>query len=289
MCASRHHIKALIVAAMAPACWAQNGAGLVVLHPSASGALTMSGQSHVQVPANAVYVNSSHSFALKTSGQCLIDTPHLYTCSPSSSNVASHCSGQTHFSACSYADPLCNVCFPTSAGMANYGNKSISSSQVVTLQPGRYGNISISGQAQVTFQPGVYLIEGDMSVTGQVHINGAGVALVFSVKSLSISGGAEVNLTPPASGNLAGIVMSQPPCNSSAMSLSGGSAMNIAGTIYLPGAEIKLSGQGTVEGEGPQIGDLVIVRTATMSGQGLIKIGRAEMVAIELPKLPLYD
>jgi hypothetical protein len=297
MPASRQHrnrqassLAALALAAGA-CCAGENpyGAGLVVLDTNGSGALTMSGQAHVQLPANAVYVNSNHQTALKTSGQCVIETPHLYTCAPQSSNVASHCTGQVTFSACAYADPLCNLSFPTTSGMTNHGNKSINSSQVVTLQPGRYGDISISGQAKVMFQPGVYVIQGDMSVSGQVEIGGAGVSLVFSSKSLSISGGASIEFTPPSSGNLAGVVFAQPSSNSTPMSLSGGSEMNIGGTIYVPGAEIKLSGQGTVSGEGPQVGDLVVCKTATLSGQGLIKIGQPNMAPIELPKMPLYD
>ena len=274
------------------ACWATDnpyGAGLVVLNTSSSGALTMVGQAHVKLPSNAVYVNSNHPAALKTSGQCIIETPHLYTCAPQSSNVVGICMGQVTFSACSYADPLSNLCMPTCAGMANYGNLSFNSNQVVSLSPGRYGDISISGHAKVTFQPGVYYIEGAMSVSGQVEVSGSGVSLMFANKSLSIAGGASIEFSPPSSGSLAGVVFSQPASNSSTMTLVGGSEMNIGGTIYVPSAEVNLTGQGTVSGEGPQIGDLVVCSTAVLSGQGLIKIGHPHMPAIELPKMPLFD
>jgi hypothetical protein len=107
--------------------------------------------------------------------------------------------------------------------------------------------------------------------------------------SLSISGSSAFTLTPTTSGALNGVVIAQPASNTHALSLSGGSSMNISGTIYAPGAALTLSGSGAVTGEGPQMGDLVVAKRVTLTGTGSIKIGHSQSTALQLPSQPLFD
>lgn len=278
------------LAGLAQTAAAQMGSGLVVLHPTASGALTMSGNSHVHVPAKAVYVNSNHnSQAIKTSGNAILETPHLYIRGNAQFSGNAVCTGQITVTSTLYEDPFASLSFPDGSGMPNHGNKSISGGTVV-LEPGRYGSISISGQPHVTFQPGLYVINGSgLSVSGQATLVGQGVTLIIRTGSVNLSGQVTLNMSPQEQGPFSGIVLAQTPTNTSTMSMSGGSTFNMLGTIYVPKAELKMSGQGLAQGDGPHMGDLVVAQTVTLSGQGTIKIGREELLAIQLMRSPLAD
>src|SRR5436309_2560026 len=72
------------------------GSGLVVLDTSASGALSMTGNSEVDIPAAAVYVNSSSSTAVRTTGNATLRTPDLYVAGGTSFTGQSGCTGTVH-------------------------------------------------------------------------------------------------------------------------------------------------------------------------------------------------
>ena len=59
---------AFFLSAAAMASGATSGSGLVILNPTASGALSMTGNSAIQVPSAAVYVNSNSATAVSTVG-----------------------------------------------------------------------------------------------------------------------------------------------------------------------------------------------------------------------------
>lgn len=275
-----------------------NVSGLVILHPTASGALTMSGNASIHIPAHAVYVNSNHNQAIKSSGQAVLDAPNVWVRGSAQFSGQAHCTGVIHRTSVEFEDPCGGIVLPTGSGMTSYGDRSISGGANVVLQPGLYGSISVSGNSTLTFAPGVHVISSNLSISSGCIIRGEGVTLIVRTGSVSISGQADLLLSPPKADDLpagqkhlAGIVLAQPPTNANSMSLSGGSAFQLLGTIYVPNAELKLSGQGTVQGEGPLMGDLVVARTVTLSGLGSIRIGRegANQTAIELMQAPMYD
>lgn len=267
-----------------------SGCGLVVLNHSAGGALTMTGNSTVDIPTQAVYVNSSASNAVKTTGNATLMTPDLYVVGGTSFGGNSGCTGVVHQSVAPFADPLAGVMFPSASGAADLGSKSINGNAGVTLGPGYYsGGISVAGNSTVTLSPGVYLIGGGgLSITsGNIH--GEGVCLVMLHGNLSIAGCSSLVLSPPASGNMAGVVIAQPSSNGSSMSLAGGSEVNITGSIYAPGALLTLTGNSSLQGIGPLMGDLVDADRVKLTGTGAVKIGRPAMPAVSLPTMPLFD
>jgi hypothetical protein len=266
------------------------GSGMIVLNPSASGALTMTGNATVRIPARAVYVNSSNSHAVTTSGNATLDCPNLYLCGQASFSGHSGCTGAVTHTAVAYADPLSGLALPNGVGLTSYATSSVSGG-AVTLHPGYYRNgYSISGQSIVTLEPGTYVFGGSgFRLSGGASVTGAGVTLVLAQGSMSLSGQGSVMLSPPATGPMSSVVIAQPAGNSNSLSLSGGSNMLITGAIYAPGATITMSGNSTVEGSGPQMGDIVIANRVTMSGTAEIRIGSREMIAIVPPKLPYAD
>jgi hypothetical protein len=267
-----------------------DGSGLVVLDRSADGALSMTGNSVVEIPARAVYVNSSSRNAVRTTGTATLDCPNLYVVGGTSFSGRSGCTGTITQTGVPYQDPLFGLRFPSASGVTDFHSRSISGGGAVTLGPGYYsGGISISGNSNVTLSPGVYIIGGSGFRLTSGSVTGANVCLVMQGGSLSLAGNSPVTLTPPATGDLRDVVVAQPSTNTSAMSLSGGSALNISGTIYAPGATVSLTGNSSVEGQGPQMGDVVIANRVSLTGTATIKIGRADMRAIAPPQMPLAD
>ena len=264
------------------------GSGLVVLDPSASGALTMTGNSSVQIPARAVYVNSNSSSAVQTSGSALLDAPNLFVCGNATFNGNSYCTGCVVQSAAPYADPLGNCSFPSELGMSALPKAKITGGSV-TLQPGYYaGGIDISGNATVSLAPGVYVVGTGLKLTSG-SILGAEVTIVMVSGSLDLAGSTSTQLSPPMSGPTAGMVIMQSASNTNSMSLAGGSEVNISGTMYVPKATLTLRGNSQIQGNGPQMGDLVVANRVNIAGTGTVKIGHPNYAAIILPKVPLYD
>lgn len=281
------------MAGFAASAWGAGGtteSGLVVLDESASGALRMVGNSKVLVPARAVYVNSSSNRAVSATGNATLDAPYLYVVGKADFGANSECTGQIVRSAAPYADPLAGMSFPTTNSMPNRGSRSIGTNATAVLEPGYYTGISISGNSNVTFSPGVYLIGGSgLEIRGNGTVVGQGVTLIINSGELDIAGNGSVVFTPPSSGSYANIVIAQPPSNRTGMSLAGNGNLSVSGTIYAPRALLTLVGNSAVEGQGPQMGDIVIAERVSLNGNAEIRIGREESRAIVLPKMPLYD
>lgn len=265
-------------------------AGLVVLNPSAASALSMTGNSSISVPTNAVYVNSSSAEAVSTVGAAVLDTPHLYIVGTAAFSGGSRCTGAVHQSAVAYANPMSNLVLPASAQAPARAGMTINRRTEVTLEPGNYtGELKVTGNATITMAPGVYYFQQGLTISAG-SIRGEGVTLVMMGGALSIGGTSSLVLSPPASGATAGVVITQSPNNSSGMSLAGGSEVNIAGTIYVPVGTLTLTGNSSMAGTGPQMGDLVVADKVRLTGGTTIKIGRPNMAPIDLPAMsPLFD
>lgn len=268
----------------------QGSSGLVVLNTSADGALSMTGNSKVLIPTKAVYVNSASTQAVKTVGTALLDVPNMYIVGGAAFGGQSKCTGTVTQSATAYADPLATFAFPASTGLADLGAKSFKGSSPVTLSPGYYsGGISVTGNAAITLSPGVYVIGGSGLKVTSGSIAGEGVTLIVQSGELNIAGTSTLKLSPPTSGNTAGVVIAQPKANTHDMSLAGGSGVTISGSIYVPAGLLSLVGNSVVEGEGPQMGDLVVANKVSLKGTGSIRIGGPGVPAITLPKDSLFD
>lgn len=264
------------------------GAGILVLNSKADGALSMTGNSSINVPANAVYVNSASKKAITTVGAAVLDTPNLYVVGKAEFKGTSMCTGTVTQALVPFADPLSGLVLPSRSGAASHGTVSVGSTAATNLSPGLYTGLSITGNAKVTLAPGVYFFQGNVKITSGT-ITGAGVCLVMLTGSLEITGASSLSLSPAADGTLGQIVITQAKANTSAMKLAGGSEVNITGSIYAPAAEVWLTGNSTVKSEGPQMGDAVICDTLRLNGTSSVKVGRTAMPAMSLPSPPLFD
>ena len=225
-----------VLAALAGTAAAQvaPGSGLVVLNQTASGALRMTGNSEVRVPAHSVYVNSSSQTAVTTVGQAILDTPHLYIVGAANftAGSGSHCTGTVVTGGAPYQNPCSGFMYPSPMYMEDRGGRSITGGGNVTLLPGYYsGGISVTGNSTVTFSPGNYVIAGNGLKVTSGAISGQGVHVCVMQGSFDIAGASSFNFSPQLSGHQAGVTFSQPAMNTAMLKFAGGSTTTVYGTL----------------------------------------------------------
>jgi hypothetical protein len=161
-------------------------------------------------------------------------------------------------------DPYADVIMPTSPTTCSETNFWAQTGDIYLsppLQPGRYcGGLRISGTADLA--PGTYIVaDGDFEIGSQAVVTGDEVTIVLTgttpadVGNVKINGGAEVTLSPPTSGDLAGILFYQDPnadpggTNSLGESHFNGDALvNLTGVLYFPERQVEYGGSGSAAG-----------------------------------------
>jgi hypothetical protein len=252
--------------------------GAVVLNPTLSGSLSISGNGSLQVPGS-VTVDPSSSTALSDSGNGVLTAgsiPVVGGFSKSGNAVLSPApvTGVAHL-----ADPLGGLPIPPAGAPQAAINRS---SGTQTITPGIYPSIVLSGSASLVLSPGVYVMAGGgLSVSGSASITvgsgfdpvtGHGV-LIYNAGSnfpgtggnfggISLSGTGTINLKAPDQGVYAGLAIFQARDNNRALSLSGqGTALLNGGSIYAKAALLTISGQAKLQ-------DGLVVDRLQISGNG---------------------
>jgi len=250
------------------------GQSIIVLDPTASGALSLSTNASITL-RGGVYVDSSSSSALSASGNAKI------TASVIDVHGGVQKSGNASFSpvpvtgAASIPDPLAALPAPSTSGLTNYGSESLSGNSSATIKPGIYTGITLSGNAKLTMNSGIYIIQGGgFSVSLTASVSGSGVLIVNAGSnypstggtygSIALSGTGSYSLSPSTTGTYAGIVIFQPRDNTKAVTISANAA-GLTGTIYAPSAQLAESGSG-------QVNAAIIADTMTISGNGVANV-----------------
>jgi hypothetical protein len=280
-------LAAVGIAALAGSAMATSpmGSGIVVLNETAAGALTLVGNSHIQIPAQAVYVNSSNNSAVSTSGTVLLEAPVLYVRSTAPQTL--NFTGQIVLGAAPWENPMANLVWPSVSGMTMQPAQAVKTT--VELNPGYYAGISVQANGNLTLKPGTYIIgNGGFSANGG-RMTGDGVTIILMGGAIDVGGGGVVNLQPPTDGPYVRVAIAQHPSNRSAGYMGGNGNFDIGGTIYVPGAKLTLAGTSSTAGDGPHMGDLVVADTLEIKGTSQLRVGRNDFRAVELPRAPLFD
>ena len=249
------------------------GQSIIVLDPSANGALTLSGNANINVPG-IVTVDSKSSTALTSSGNAKFTATSIQVVggSQKSGNATFSPAPVTGASAKSLVDPLAGFGGPSTSGLTNYGAGSVSGNGTHTFNPGVYSSITISGNIAATFNSGIYIIEGGgFSVSGNATVTGAGVFIYNTgtkypsaggtYGAINLSGNGAIKLTGLSTGIYAGIMIAQDANDTQALNISG-NASGMSGLIYAPKAQVVLSGNA-------QLNATLDVGTLTISGNGI--------------------
>ncbi len=149
------------------------------------------------------------------------------------------------------------------------GNNLPGSGHNKVLAPGRYyKDPSISGNNNLSLSPGgLYCFYDGFTITGSnPTLTGTGVTIAMMGGGMSIAGGVTVHLSapgpaaePPA---IPGMLIYQPPSNTSDLQIGGNASSTMTGTIFAPTSQISFSGTSSLGSEnyGVQIiGDTVII------------------------------
>ena len=244
---------------------------IIVLDPSAGGALSVSGYASINIPG-VVYVDSGSSTALSGSGNAQVKAAVIDVHGKVQKSGNASFSPAPVTGAPILANPLASLALPSTSGLTNYVSESLSGNSSATIQPGIYKQITVSGNAKLTLSSGIYIIEGGgFSVSVNASVSGSGVMIVNAGSkypntggtygSIVLSGNGSYNLSPLSTGSYAGIVIFQPGDNTNVLSVSG-NASGITGAIYAPAAQLAESGNA-------QLNAALVVDTLTISGNGI--------------------
>ena len=224
---------------------------IIVLDPSASGALSLAGNASINVPG-VVYVDSSSSTALSASWQRPDQGVRDRRAWRRPEERQRELQSRPDHRGARPCRPAGALAPPSTSGLTNYGSESLSGNSSATINPGIYSQITVSGNAKLTLNSGTYIIEGGgFTVSGNASVSGSGVMIVNAGSnypdhggnfgSITLSGNGTFNLSPPTTGTYAGILIFQPRDNTKALSFSG-NASGMTGTIYAPAAQLAESG-----------------------------------------------
>jgi hypothetical protein len=103
-----------------------------------------------------------------------------------------------------------------------------------TLYPGCYNNLNLDTPGAVTMEPGIYVINGNFNDNG-VPLTGSGVTIYTTANGNgpNFDNNGTVTLSPPTTGNYAGVLYYQVPSNSSGINFNGPN-VSMSGLIYSP-------------------------------------------------------
>jgi hypothetical protein len=260
---------------------AYSKAAILVLDPSGSAAVTMSGLTQVTAKNGSVVVDSTSTMSILSSGSPSITTPELdlsggVTFSGTNPNKAT----VTKTGQASTPDPLAGIAAPSSSGMTVQSNSAINLTTTMTrtISPGVYnGGFTLSGSSTLNMNPGIYYINGGgLSLSGSSGITGNGVFIYNTGGgAINLSGTGTIALSPMTSGTYQGITVFQDRSSSVGATMSGGSNINNTGTFYFPGSRLTLSGTSGVAAMGAQ----VIAKDLTFSGTAGVQVKYDSSVA----------
>ncbi|HEX3429889.1 MAG TPA: pilus assembly protein TadG-related protein [Rhizomicrobium sp.] len=228
----------------------KGGYGCVLaLDPTVSNAAQAQGSINVQLLSCSLYDNSDSSAALQGGGAALLTALSV--------GVVGGVAGATNFSTTegiwtgqpATPDPYSDVNVPSFSG-CDYHNYNTKKND--TLNPGVYcGGIHFNGGTTATLTDGTYIFDGgSFLVDGGATVTCNHCTLVFTSSTgknypnVTINGGATMNLAPPNSGTLSGLVMyadRNTPVGTN-FKLDGGSAQVLGGAVYIPTGAIDYGG-----------------------------------------------
>jgi hypothetical protein len=256
---------------------------LYLLDPKANRALNVVAKAQVNIPG-PLLIDSNSSNALYEQDSAQVSATTIQIVGGASINGKATVSPTPTTGITPFADPLSSLTGPSTNGLPNNGSVSFKDNAKHTIQPGIYGYINVGGSATVTMQPGLYLIEGyGMVVNGNGTLTGNGVTIYNTTSNypqntgtttgITLSGNGTINLTAAttsANGAYPGVVIYQGRSNTRAMSISGlagiggnpPASITINGTIYVPSAQVAVSGTVTLSAG-------VVANTMSVTGNGV--------------------
>ncbi|MHB8571598.1 MAG: pilus assembly protein TadG-related protein [Candidatus Dormibacteria bacterium] len=253
--------------------------GLCVMSTSASPALAASGQGNATVNGSTIMIDSAGSPAVVANGSGVLQASSIGVVGTATQSGGGSYNPAPVTGIPSFPDPLANIPAPI-LNSPNQGSTSAGSGTVV-VSPGVYTTLSASSSGTLSLNAGVYVVTGGVSATGGGSVTGSGVMIYFACSqyptpcspgqtgaSLSLSGTGTYQVSAPSSGTYQGMGIFYDRNSNAAMTIAGNSSNNLIGSIYAKSGSLTLSGNGASS----EVNALVVVNTATFSGNGDITL-----------------
>lgn len=236
---------------------------VLALAPTASGAVTVTGSTSVDLDGCDIASNSNAGDALLMAGSSAAlsaDCAHAVGQAVVTAELQlSDCPSVREFAPV-VRDPYADVAEPAVVGQCHSRNQG-SPNRTTTLSPAdnhpsgvrsmRFCNgLDLRGDVQL--DPGLYIIEGgDLTInggniesSGDASLSGEGVTFFLSGTSgLRLGGNGFLSLAAPASGPFSGIVVFASPHQTGITHrITGASGSALHGAVYAPSSEVELTG-----------------------------------------------
>ena len=118
------------------------------------------------------------------------------------------------------------------------------------MSPGSYGE-EFPPPGVTRLDAGVYCLDGGINITG--NLEGSNIVLKVEDGDVHFTGGADIILDAPNTGDYAGLLLYMPMENKGKLVLNGGEHSKIKGTILAPAAEVHINGNDSSTGFRSQI------------------------------------
>ncbi|ACA18286.1 conserved hypothetical protein [Methylobacterium sp. 4-46] len=220
----------------------------LVLDPSASGALSVSGTGRLSVPNCGVQVNSTSASAATTGNNSTAQARSFcitggYSGSSFSPVPITRCLPA--------ADPLADIPEPAPPTAGCYYNGLNTGSGMTLPSNVTYcGKITLNGNGNFNLQPGLYYFKNaTVELLQNASLAGSGVTIFLDATStLKFAASGTVNLKAPSTGPYRGLLIFQSRSASATTTsvVRGSPDILLDGTIYLPSATLSMTGSGTV-------------------------------------------
>ncbi len=211
-----------------PNCTPSGGGNVCVLSPSATDALSVTGQSSLTADRDIV-VDSSASEAAVSSGGSTVKADAI---GGPGGFVGSF--SPTPVSASAQPDPYAGS--SVSHGACSGGSSLTVTGGTQAATAGTYSSLGAGNGGKLSLDPGVYTITGSFSNAGDGQITGAGVTLYFCPgASFSLSGTSSTSLSAPGGNNDFVVFF-----DGTGSFSTGGVDTNLVGTIYAKSAGLQL-------------------------------------------------
>ncbi|QIZ79194.1 hypothetical protein HFZ77_01255 [Thalassovita gelatinovora] len=276
-----------------------NPACILALSETASGAITVTGSTNVNLTNCVVTSNSTSSDAFSmhnSASHMTTDCVHTVGGATYTSNLTlNDCSAPKTMQA-KTRDPYADRTEPVSWGSCSSGrigrpNRSTTVSATTTHPNGMQSKRFCDGltlKGNVTFEPGLYIIDGGtFSVNSQSVISNQSGGVTFFLTNgadVKFNGGSTIEMDAPTSGPTSGMLFWESKYSSSSghsgcgggssgsvgtsHKFNGGSSVSLQGAIYLPVSEVTFNGNSNAQNGCTQ----VIADTIKFSGNSDLSV-----------------
>lgn len=273
---------------------------LCVLSPTASPALSGTGNGSIDVESGGVIVNSTGHPAASLTGNGNITATHIGgPAAPSGFTTTGNATySPTPVDQRPVADPLASLPMCPGAGTptcptTDESDVRLTGNKSATIDPGIYDSISLTGNGSLTLNPGTYIITGSLSLTGNGNVTASGVTFYFACSdyptpctsgesgaTFSLTGNGSLVVSAPSSGTYKGLSIFADRNNTADDSLTGNGS-SFGGTVYMK------SGALTLTGNGQTLNSRVIVNTATLTGNGSLDLDATSSANVTISSVAL--